>query len=80
MPDVDGFTLVEFIRADAGLTGATIMLLTSGGGRGDAARCRELGVAAYLTKPVSEADLRNAVMMALQGPTSAAPLQSHHPP
>ena len=74
MPDVDGFTLVEFIRADAGLTGATIMLLTSGGGRGDAARCRELGVAAYLTKPVSEADLRNAVVMALQGPTSAAPL------
>jgi CheY-like chemotaxis protein len=30
-------------------------------------------VAAYLTKPVSEADLRTAVVMALQGPTSAAP-------
>ena len=73
MPDVDGFTLVESIRADPGLTGATIMLLTSGGGRGDAARCRDLGVAAYLTKPVSEADLRTAVVMALRGPTSAAP-------
>ena len=73
MPDVDGFTLVESIRADPGLTGATIMLLTSGGGRGDAARCRELGVAAYLTKPVSEVDLRAAVMMALHGATSAAP-------
>ena len=31
------------------------------------------GVAAYLTKPVSEADLRTAVVMALLGSTSAAP-------
>ena len=73
MPDVDGFMLVETIRADPGLTGATIMLLTSGGGRGDGARCRELGVAAYLTKPVAEVDLRAAVMQALHGATSVAP-------
>ena len=73
MPDVDGFTLVESIRADPGLARATIMMLTSGGGRGDAARCRELGVAAYLTKPVSEEDLRAAVVMALLGSSSVAP-------
>jgi CheY-like chemotaxis protein/HPt (histidine-containing phosphotransfer) domain-containing protein len=37
------------------------MMLTSAGLRGDAARCRELGVAAYLTKPISESDLIEAI-------------------
>ena len=39
------------------LAGTTIMMLTSGGRYGDSTRCRELGIAAYLTKPVKQADL-----------------------
>ena len=35
------------------------MMLTSSGQYGDAARCRELGIAAYLTKPISAADLHD---------------------
>jgi CheY-like chemotaxis protein len=35
--------------------------VTSSGQRGDAARCRELGVAAYLTRPLGPLDLRDAV-------------------
>jgi len=65
MPDMDGFTLAERIKEDPILSGATIMMLTSGGHRGDAARCRKLGIAAYLHKPVKERDLLQAVLLAL---------------
>jgi PAS domain S-box-containing protein len=65
MPDMDGFTLAEHIQEDPALSGATIMLLTSGGRRGDAARCRKLGIAAYLHKPVKERDLLQAILLAL---------------
>ena len=37
------------------------IVVTSSGQRGDAARCRELGVAAYLTRPIGPLDLRDAV-------------------
>ncbi|HET7213964.1 MAG TPA: response regulator [Terriglobia bacterium] len=65
MPDMDGFTLAERIKEDPLFSGATIMMLTSGGHRGDAARCRKLGIAAYLHKPVKERDLLQAVQLAL---------------
>ena len=42
--------------------GTTIMMLTSAGQRGDAARCRELGLEGYLTKPVSQSELLDAVL------------------
>lgn len=41
-------------------------MLTSSGQRGDAARCRELGVAAYLTKPVTQSNLFDAIVKALK--------------
>ena len=39
-----------------------IMMLTSAGQRGDAARCREMGLEGYLTKPVSQSELLDAVL------------------
>ena len=71
MPDMDGFTLAERIKEDPALSRATIMMLTSGGRRGDAARCRKLGIAAYLHKPVKERDLFQAILLAL------SPRRSH---
>jgi two-component system, sensor histidine kinase and response regulator len=41
------------------------MMLTSGGQRGDAARCEELGIAAYLLKPVRQSELREAIARVL---------------
>ncbi len=68
MPEMDGFHFVEEIRQDPDLKSAIIIImLTSGGQRGDAARCRELGVAAYLVKPVRASELRTAVAEALAG-------------
>jgi len=69
MPDLDGFSVAERIKQDPTLSGATIMMLTSAGRRGDAVRCRELGIAAYLHKPIKEVDLLQAVLLAL-GPRS----------
>jgi signal transduction histidine kinase/CheY-like chemotaxis protein len=67
MPDVDGFTLAETISRDATLANVAVVLMTSGGRPGDAARCREIGVAAYLSKPVRSKELRAAIMLALSG-------------
>jgi signal transduction histidine kinase/DNA-binding response OmpR family regulator len=65
MPHMDGFALVERIRENPKLSTATIMMLTSAGHRGDAARCQELGVSAYLLKPIRQSELREAVARVL---------------
>lgn len=65
MPEMDGFTLAEHIHRDPALVGATIMMLTSAGHLGDAARCRELGISAYLVKPVRQSELLSAICKVL---------------
>jgi two-component system sensor histidine kinase/response regulator len=66
MPDMDGFTLAEQLHQFPELAGkAKIIMLTSAGQRGEAARCQELGVAAYLTKPVSQSELFEAISRVL---------------
>jgi two-component system, sensor histidine kinase and response regulator len=72
MPEVDGFALVEQIRRNPGLKGAIIMMLTSASQSGDAARCRELGVARYLTKPIGQSELLDAILQAVGGKFQAA--------
>src|SRR6202035_379216 len=65
MPKMDGFSLIEQIRKKPELSTAIIMMLTSAGHRGDATRCQELGVAAYLLKPIRQSELREAIGRAL---------------
>src|SRR6202040_816177 len=65
MPKMDGFSLIERIRQRPELSTATIMMLTSAGHRGDADRCRELGVAAYLLKPIRQSELRESIAQVL---------------
>ena len=65
MPVMDGFAFVEHVRQHPELSAATIMMLTSAGHRGDAARCKELGVSAYLLKPIRQAELREAIARVL---------------
>jgi two-component system, sensor histidine kinase and response regulator len=65
MPDVDGFMLVEQIQRAPNLSNLATIMLTSGGQRGDSARCQELGIAAYLIKPVLQADLLDALLQVL---------------
>lgn len=65
MPGMDGFALAERIKERLELEGTTIMMLTSAGQRGDAARCQQLGVAAYLTKPIQQTELLEAILSVL---------------
>ena len=62
MPTMDGEQLARTIKADAQLKNTALVLLTSVGNRGDAARMREAGFSAYLTKPARESQLLNALM------------------
>src|SRR5258706_1697714 len=83
MPMMDGFSLVERIRQRAELSTGTIMMLTSAGHRGDAARCQELGVAASLLKPIRQSELREAIARVLgareqQGAIPLIPRYSLH--
>jgi len=71
MPKLDGLGLVKQIRDQQELSTATIMMLTSGSQRGDAARCRDLGVAAYLLKPVRQAELHEAIMRVISAKSEA---------
>jgi signal transduction histidine kinase/CheY-like chemotaxis protein len=62
MPGMDGFQLAEYTKQDPRLAGAIIMMLTSSGQRGDGARCRQLGIAAYLLKPIRKSELLEALL------------------
>jgi two-component system, sensor histidine kinase and response regulator len=65
MPHIDGFMVAENIKNDKNLRDTLIMMLTSAGQRGDAARCKELGISAYLSKPVKQSDLFDAIVTVL---------------
>jgi len=65
MPEMDGFQLAGEIKREASVSSTIIMMLTSGDRPGDVARCEEMGIAAYLLKPVKQSELFDAVMMAL---------------
>ncbi len=73
MPEMDGFGLAAQVREDPTLSETSIVMLTSAGQRGDAARCKDLGVAGYLTKPIRERELHDAIVMVLgRKPAEAA--------
>jgi CheY-like chemotaxis protein len=65
MPGMDGFTVAERMRAIPGLGPLTIMLLTSDAHGMQLSRCRELGVARHLLKPISPSELLDAILVAL---------------
>jgi CheY-like chemotaxis protein len=81
MPEMDGFEIAARIKQRPELAEATIMMLSSMGQRGDAVRCKELGVAAYLSKPIRQSVLLDAILAVRSTPASAAgaaPLITRH--
>ena len=73
MPEMDGFDVARQIQADTDLHDAVVMMLSSGDLANDAVRCRELGIARYLVKPVMQSSLLDAIRFALGLTTQAAP-------
>jgi CheY-like chemotaxis protein len=65
MPGLDGFGLAQQIKKRPELATTMIMMLSSVGHRGDGTRSREIGVASYLTKPVRQSVLLDAMLSVL---------------
>src|ERR1700676_969574 len=80
MPKMDGFELVERIKHILESSAPMIMMLTSAGHRGEAERCRKLGIAAYLLKPIRQSELREAIARVLgaREQTGAIPLVTRY--
>ena len=81
MPEMDGFEVATRIKQDPHLASVRILMLTAAGQRGDAARCRELGVNAYLSKPFKQSELMQVILTAMGRsltPDAAKPLVTRH--
>jgi two-component system sensor histidine kinase/response regulator len=72
MPEMDGFTLTERIVAMPEFRGSSVIMLTSAGQPNDARRCRELGLAGYVTKPIGQSELLDVISTGLQRSTDFA--------
>jgi CheY-like chemotaxis protein len=61
MPDMDGFELVNLIRADARHQAIPVILLTGDASDAFAGRCQQAGVSAWLKKPFSPDELKRQI-------------------
>jgi chemosensory pili system protein ChpA (sensor histidine kinase/response regulator) len=73
MPRMDGYELIERVRADTGTRGIPIIVITSRAGPKHREKAMELGANEYLTKPYQE-DVLLSQVQALLGTPVAAPL------
>ncbi|MCD6325997.1 PAS domain S-box protein, partial [bacterium] len=75
MPETNGDELGKMIKADPLLKDTILVMMTSLGQRGDAARLEEIGFAGYLTKPVKQAQFYELLTMVLGRETADKPSQ-----
>lgn len=65
LKDMDGFDLAAKIREAPEHDSATLILLTDAGQRGDAKRCQQLNISAYLLKPLNNSRLLHTLQAVL---------------
>jgi PAS domain S-box-containing protein len=73
MPEMDGFAVAAKIREYPELSAATLMMLSSAMPGETAARCKELRVAGYFMKPVSQHELLDEILAAVTGADQQEP-------
>jgi signal transduction histidine kinase/CheY-like chemotaxis protein len=79
LSDMGGFDLCQQIREDSRLApDLKMFMLTATGFRGDAARCRESGISAYLTLPLRDRDLIEAIVRATRPGAADGQLITRH--
>ena len=76
MPHMDGAMLGRKIKEDPKLRATMLVLLSSRGNRGDAKEMKEIGFAAYLTKPIKASQLHDCLTLVVSG----KPLESKAQP
>ncbi len=62
MPGMDSFILAQEIKQNPDLAKSTIIMLNSSKTKGDASPWKKLGVTAFITKPIRQSELMNAIM------------------
>ncbi|MEK6631897.1 MAG: response regulator, partial [Nitrospirota bacterium] len=65
MPEMDGIELARRIKNDPAISAVQLVLFASLGRRGDMAVARDAGIAAYLTKPMRQAQLLDCLSLVL---------------
>jgi len=65
MPGMDGFSVAELVSGNPVFANPTIIMISSAAGLGDAMRCKEAGIAHYMTKPVIKSELFDVIVDAL---------------
>jgi two-component system sensor histidine kinase/response regulator len=78
MPMMDGFELAERMRQNPGSAGMKVIALTYAGQRGDALRCKQLGIAGYLLKPIIHSDLLECISKVLSQNENSTSLVTRH--
>src|SRR4028118_1809276 len=68
MPEMDGLELARKIKADPSIAPTKLVMLTSSGFRGEAREAENTGIDAYLTKPVKQSQLFDAIAMVMGVP------------
>ena len=84
MPAMDGIALAKILKADPAFSAIPLIMLTSVGLTGDEAEARAAGLAAYVSKPIRQAQLCNCLLAVLnhaqpEGPVLEAPTPPHTP-
>jgi len=69
IPTMDGLELARTVKANPVLAHTRMVMLTSIGQRGDGMLVREAGIAAYLTKPIHQHQLRACLSMVMNPST-----------
>ena len=67
MPGMDGFTLMEKMRADEKYKDLPIIVLTASGHKKTPAMAAQKGATSFLTQPISSWELKETVTNCLQG-------------
>ncbi len=62
MPEMDGFQLAEEMQRRGMMNDTQIIMLSSSTQKGNADRCRALGIRTYLKKPIIQSELFNAII------------------
>ena len=79
MPGMDGFDTAQALSADAHFGAVPLLMLSSSTAPGNAARCRSLGIGAYLQKPARADEMRAAIEALLERPRTAATIPAPAP-
>ena len=66
LPEIDGFTLAQWIKEDLKLTGALLLMISCVDRHVVREKAEKLDIAAYLEKPVTNGELLGAIFKALE--------------